>query len=264
MVARPPGSGRLVGMDVAIAGGHGQIAAAPRAPPVPARAPLRAIIRNPDHAADVEAAGAEPVVLDLEALAGVGGSPRRCEARTPWCSPPGPGRAAAPSASAPSTTRRGQADRRRPGRRRPPLRDGVDARGRPARAARGDAMRAYFEAKRDAEDALTATGLAHTIVRPGSLTDEPGTRAGHRGRPPGQGVRSPATTWPRCCWRLDSGHGIGPHDRGRGRRHPHRAGARGVDLSAGAVRRSSPPRFQRRQRRRSALGVGPGGAEGRG
>ena len=41
--------------------------------------------------------------------------------------------------------------------------------------ARGEAMRPYFEAKRDAEHALRATDLAWTIVRPGSLTDDPGT-----------------------------------------------------------------------------------------
>jgi uncharacterized protein YbjT (DUF2867 family) len=41
--------------------------------------------------------------------------------------------------------------------------------------ARGDAMRPYFEAKADAEDALRASDLAYTIVRPGSLTNDPGT-----------------------------------------------------------------------------------------
>ena len=36
-------------------------------------------------------------------------------------------------------------------------------------------MRPYFEAKRDADDAVEASGLDWTIVRPGALTNEPGT-----------------------------------------------------------------------------------------
>src|SRR5919108_5595381 len=64
----------LGGMDVVIAGGHGKIAL--RLERLLSRAGhrARALIRNPDHAADIEAAGGEPVVCDLEAtddLAGV-------------------------------------------------------------------------------------------------------------------------------------------------------------------------------------------------
>ena len=36
-------------------------------------------------------------------------------------------------------------------------------------------MRPYLEAKRDADDALRESGLDWTIVRPGRLTDTPGT-----------------------------------------------------------------------------------------
>lgn len=39
----------------------------------------------------------------------------------------------------------------------------------------GEVWRAYVEAKRDADAALRASGLAWTIVRPGRLTDEPAT-----------------------------------------------------------------------------------------
>lgn len=35
-------------------------------------------------------------------------------------------------------------------------------------------MRPYIEAKAEADQALAASGLDHTIVRPGRLTDEPG------------------------------------------------------------------------------------------
>ena len=36
-------------------------------------------------------------------------------------------------------------------------------------------MRPYYEAKRDADEALVESGLTYTIVRPGSLTDDAGT-----------------------------------------------------------------------------------------
>ena len=38
-----------------------------------------------------------------------------------------------------------------------------------------DAMRPYLQAKRDADDALKQSGLDWTIVKPGHLTDAPGT-----------------------------------------------------------------------------------------
>jgi len=38
-----------------------------------------------------------------------------------------------------------------------------------------EAMRPYLQAKKDADDALIASGLDWTIVRPGRLTDDPGT-----------------------------------------------------------------------------------------
>ena len=39
----------------------------------------------------------------------------------------------------------------------------------------GETMRAYLEAKAEADEYVQASGLDFTIVRPGSLTDEPGT-----------------------------------------------------------------------------------------
>ena len=38
-----------------------------------------------------------------------------------------------------------------------------------------DQMRPYYEAKRGADQALLESGLSYTIVRPGGLTDDPGT-----------------------------------------------------------------------------------------
>ncbi len=49
---------------------------------------------------------------------------------------------------------------------------GVD---QPVDSSAGDAWKAYVEAKRGADAALRATQLAWTILRPGGLTDDPGT-----------------------------------------------------------------------------------------
>src|SRR4051812_50083159 len=53
-------------MRIAIAGGHGQIALALARLLIERGDEVRSLIRNPDHAGDVEATGAEPVVCDLE------------------------------------------------------------------------------------------------------------------------------------------------------------------------------------------------------
>jgi uncharacterized protein YbjT (DUF2867 family) len=57
--------------------------------------------------------------------------------------------------------------------------------------AASGSMRPYLEAKAEADRYLTASGLEYTIVRPGSLTDDPGTgrvrvsrELGHRGAIP--------------------------------------------------------------------------------
>ena len=44
-------------------------------------------------------------------------------------------------------------------------------------AGGGEQMRPYLEAKAQADAALVASGLDGTIVRPGRLTDDPGTGA---------------------------------------------------------------------------------------
>jgi len=47
----------------------------------------------------------------------------------------------------------------------------------PLPAGTGEVWRAYVEAKRDADAALRDSGLDWTIIRPGRLTDDPGTGA---------------------------------------------------------------------------------------
>ncbi|MDQ3935230.1 MAG: NAD(P)H-binding protein, partial [Actinomycetota bacterium] len=56
-------------MVVAIAGGHGRIALRLTRLLSERGDEVRSLIRNPDHAGDVRAAGGEPVVCDLETAA---------------------------------------------------------------------------------------------------------------------------------------------------------------------------------------------------
>jgi uncharacterized protein YbjT (DUF2867 family) len=158
-------------MDVVIAGGHGQIALRLARLLAGRGDRVRALIRNPDHVADVEATGAEAVLADLEredVAAAVAGADA-----VVFAAGAGPG-------SGPERKRTvdlGGAVR---------LVDAARAGGVPrylmisaigARdpAAGGEAMRPYLEAKAEADAAVASSGLEYTIVRPGRLTDEPGT-----------------------------------------------------------------------------------------
>ena len=166
-------------MDVVIAGGHGKIALR-LAPLLQARGDrVRALIRNPDHAADVRAAGAEPVVCDLEhagedevaqavagadavvfaAGAGPGSGPER-----KWTMDHGGAVKLAAAARAAGTTRYVM----------------VSSMGADPEADDADGgFRVYLKAKGRADADVLASGLDVTIVRPGGLTDEPGTGRVH-------------------------------------------------------------------------------------
>ena len=160
-------------MDVVIAGGHGQIALRLERLLAERGDTARALIRNPDHAEDVSAAGAEAVVFDLEGedgdLAGVvrgadavvfaaGAGPRSGPARK-------------------RTVDLGAAVRlieaaRDAGVRRYVM---ISSIGADDPGGGSEAMRPYLEAKAEADAALTASGLDWTIIRPGPLTNDPGT-----------------------------------------------------------------------------------------
>jgi uncharacterized protein YbjT (DUF2867 family) len=144
---------------VVIAGGHGRIALR-LAKLLSARGDaVRSLIRNPGHEAGVHATGAEPIVADMEALVFAAGA--------------GPG-------SGPERKRTvdlGAAVKLLDGARRTGVRRYlmVSAMGAADPAAGSEAMRPYLEAKSQADAALAASDLEWTIVRPGGLTDEPGT-----------------------------------------------------------------------------------------
>jgi uncharacterized protein YbjT (DUF2867 family) len=159
-------------MDVVVAGGHGKIGLRLLRLLAERGDRGRGLIRNPDHAADLEAAGAEPVVCDLEQEEDVAPFVEGADAVV-FAAGAGPGSGAARKRTmdlggALKLIDAAQAN----GIGRYVIVSSIGA-GRPDRAS--GAMRPYIEAKAEADEALAASGLDYTIVRPGGLTDEPGT-----------------------------------------------------------------------------------------
>jgi uncharacterized protein YbjT (DUF2867 family) len=160
-------------MGVVIAGGHGQIALR-LARLLSARGDrVRSLIRNPDHASGVSDVGAEPVVADLEALDDVSSCVSGADAVV-FAAGAGPGS----GAERKRTVDYGAAVKlieaaQAAGVRRYLM---VSSIGADDPSAGSEQMRPYLQAKADADAALAASGLDFTIVRPGRLTNEPGTR----------------------------------------------------------------------------------------
>lgn len=162
-------------MRVLIAGGHGKIALLLSRILVDSGHTVTGVIRNPDHAADLEAAGARPLALDLEATdtATLAAHLDGVDAVV-FAAGAGPG-------SGPDrklTVDRDGAVL---------LRDAAIAAGVSryvmisAIGADGfdadsdDVFQIYLRAKSEADAAIASSTLQWTIVRPGALTDEPGT-----------------------------------------------------------------------------------------
>jgi uncharacterized protein YbjT (DUF2867 family) len=158
-------------MDVLIAGGHGKVARHLIRMLAAEGHTARGLIRNPDHAGDVEADGGIPVVCDLEredpaphvagadaivfaAGAGPGSGPERKQSVDLG--------AAVKCVDAAET---GGVNRFLM----------VSSIGAQDPDSGGEAMRPYLRAKADADARLAASALDWTILRPGSLKDEPGT-----------------------------------------------------------------------------------------
>ncbi|GAA2406727.1 NAD(P)H-binding protein [Actinomadura vinacea] len=164
-------------MNVAIAGGHGKIALR-LATLLAARGDtVLALIRDPDHAEDVRAAGADPVVCDLERATAdeVAGHVAGADALV-FAAGAGPGSGAARKDTVDRAASALTADAAERAGVRTFLQIsamGVDAE---PRADRGEVWAAYIRAKKRAEDDLRARdGLDWLILRPGLLTDDPGT-----------------------------------------------------------------------------------------
>ena len=159
-------------MDILVAGGDGQVALRLLNLLSASGHTARGLIRKREQAADLEAVGAVPVLGDLEndetldayvkgadaVVFAAGAGPGSGDARKRTVDLGG----AVKLAEAATAT----------GVRRYVLVSSIGA-DRPDSA--GESMRAYLRAKAEADDYVRATGLDWTIVRPGSLTDDPGT-----------------------------------------------------------------------------------------
>ena len=178
-------------MDVLVAGGHGKVARHLLRLLAEHGHHARGLIRNPDHAAELEALGAVAVVCDLEhddAAPHVG----TAEAIV-YAAGAGPGS----GAERKRTVDYGGAVKlieaaEQLGVRRYLMVSSMGA-GDPESAS--ERMRPYQQAKHDADEALARSSLDWTIVRPGGLGDEPGSgrvdlaeRLGRYGRIPREDV----------------------------------------------------------------------------
>jgi uncharacterized protein YbjT (DUF2867 family) len=158
-------------MEVLVAGGHGQVALRLLKLLSERGHRGRGLIRNPDHAADLTALGADPVLCDLES-----DDPRPHVGSAQaivFAAGAGPG--SGPERK--KTVDLGAAVKlieaaQELGVARYVM---VSAMGTRDVAGASEAMQPYLQAKKDADDALEASGLDWTIVRPGRLTDDPGT-----------------------------------------------------------------------------------------
>jgi uncharacterized protein YbjT (DUF2867 family) len=158
-------------MDILVAGGHGQVALRLLRQLAAQGHHARGIIRDAGQAADLEAVGAHAVLCDLEQddpRPHLGGA----EAIV-FAAGAGPGS----GAERKRTVDYGGAVKLIDAAKR----NGIDryVMVSAIRVDRPDEwpepMLPYYEAKRDADEALVRSGLTYTIVRPGSLTDDVGT-----------------------------------------------------------------------------------------
>jgi nucleoside-diphosphate-sugar epimerase len=161
-------------VDVAIAGAHGQVARRLTRLLAERGDGVIGLIRNPDHADDLRSDGAEPVVCDLETAAAddIARAIEGADAVV-FAAGAGPGS---------GTERKWTMDRdgaiklldaaRTAGVERYVIVSSVGAESPPDD---DDTFSVYLRAKAEADAAVSASDRAWTIVRPGMLTDDPGT-----------------------------------------------------------------------------------------
>ena len=168
-------------MRVVIAGGHGKIALILERLLAEAGHEPVAVIRNPDHRADVDATGAVAVVLDLEdaSVDELGQVLKNADAAV-FAAGAGPGS----TAERKFTVDRDAAIL---------LADAAEAAGVPRLVVvsaigtddfdpeSDDIFQLYSRAKSEADASIRERDLDWTIVRPGGLTNDPGTGRVHVG-----------------------------------------------------------------------------------
>ncbi|MGY1619122.1 NAD(P)H-binding protein [Geodermatophilus sp. SYSU D00691] len=167
-------------MRVVVAGAHGQVARRLGRLLSVRGDTVVGIVRNPDHAADLEADGVQPAVLDLERASpdDVAEVLRGADAVV-FAAGAGPGSGAARKHTVDHGAAVLLADAAERAGVRPYLlvsSMGVEQARGGTPAGMDPVFAVYLQAKLRAEDQiLPRPGLDTTIVRPGRLTDEPGT-----------------------------------------------------------------------------------------
>jgi uncharacterized protein YbjT (DUF2867 family) len=159
-------------MDILVAGGHGQVALRLLTLLAADGHTARGLIRKPSQAADLQAAGAVPVIGDLENDESLAGYVKGADAVV-FAAGAGPGSGPARKRTVDLGGAIKLADAAvETGVRRYVM---VSSIGAQDPASAGPSMRTYLEAKAEADAYVVASGLDCTIVRPGSLKDDPGT-----------------------------------------------------------------------------------------
>lgn len=159
-------------MDVLVVGGHGKVGLRLLRLLAERGERARGLIRDPGQASDLEQRGAEPVIFDLERDEDLAGPVAGSDAVV-FAAGAGPG-------SGPERKRTvdyGGAVKlidacRRAGVGRYVM---VSAIGVGRAGEHTGKMAPYLDAKAEADGELRASGLDYTIVKPGSLSDDPGT-----------------------------------------------------------------------------------------
>ncbi|GAA2562216.1 SDR family oxidoreductase [Mycolicibacterium diernhoferi] len=165
-------------MRVVIAGGHGKIALLLERLLADRGDTAVGLIRNPTQVGDLEAAGAQAVVLDLEhsSVEQVAEAVRGADAVV-FAAGAGPGSGVARKQTVDRDAAILLADAAESaGVRRYVMVSALSADDRSLDDGYDEVFRVYMRAKSEADaDVRARAGLQTTIVRPGGLTDEPGT-----------------------------------------------------------------------------------------
>jgi uncharacterized protein YbjT (DUF2867 family) len=132
----------------------------------------RAVIRNPDHTGDIEGVGAKAIVFDLEKDDDLAGAIGSADAIV-FAAGAGPG--SGPERK--QTVDLGGAVKSVEAAKANDISRFliVSSIGAHERPEGEDGMAPYLRAKHDADEAVIASGLDYTVVRPGHLTDDPPT-----------------------------------------------------------------------------------------
>ncbi|MRG61215.1 NAD(P)H-binding protein [Agromyces sp. CFH 90414] len=159
---------------IAIIGGHGKVALRLERLLTERGDHADAVIRNPDHAADVAEAGATPIVADVERLDVTAlATLLSGHDAVVWSAGAGGGDPARTLAVDREAAIRSMDAAERAGVRRYVM---VSYFGSPDRTIpESNPFHAYAEAKADADEHLAGTSLEWTILGPSKLTDGPGT-----------------------------------------------------------------------------------------